>query len=300
MRPSFHSVTWLAPAALAATAITALAVVADYTHLSTPAFTSVQIPSADIYRAHMLWSISFAGFVAAALWCCVTAVGVAWPRLTASSRATAATGTVILTAFAIIMGYVNRNNTGDLFDPLESVQEVRIHHVTWFGNSLATLSGCLLVVACCALIVKPSAKLSTAELRKVAATSRLIFFSAAVLLIVGAAEIYTLVLWSFRAATKTDILAAQHVVDTVTFASSVIYSGLLLCLFAPVSVVHAAWADEAWHAAFSCGTAESNRKEWLSKNGLESVAATTVQVLTVAAPWLLKLFSDVSQKLGAT
>jgi hypothetical protein len=303
MRPSLHSLTWLAPAVLAAAAITALALVAEYTHLATPAFRDVQMPAAKIYRAHMLWTISFAGFVAAALWSCVIATVVSWPRLTFSSRVAAASGSAILTTFAALRGYVNRNNTDDLFGPLEAAQEVRIHHVTWFGNSLATLAGCLLVVACCSLIVKPSVTLSIAELRKVMASSRLLFFSAAALLIVGAGEIYTLVIWSFHVATtvlpKLDVGAAQHVVDTVTLTSSIVYSGLLVCLFAPVTVVQTVWIEKAWRAATTTGTAESNRNEWLSKNGLDSVSATAAQIITVAAPWLLKIASTVSQKLSA-
>ena len=253
----------------------------------TPDVSKINIHGAEEFRAFALWAIAFSGLVVAITWAAVAAAGIAKRYLSKTGYRTAL---IVAGTLTVAVGALSRYWWDDrgLLAIVERSRSIPIRSVTLVGNALAVGSATLIIAACVALVTS-SRTPAVAELRRRIAESRLLLFSAAVLLVVGVVEIY--MVFQLPVAVEktrvglTGVKVLQHVTGSITLIAGLLYTSALLILFVPVAVVHEKWIDAVWQAAPG-----QKHSEWLESTGLHrSIGATTSQLVAAAAPLLAAL-----------
>jgi hypothetical protein len=253
----------------------------------TPVVEKISFADAQEFRAFVIWAITFTGFIVTAVWASLVAGTIARQYLSTSAFSTSLILAGILTGlvgFASRLAWDDRN----LLAIVERARLIPIRYVTMVGNSLAVGSATLVIAACIALASSGKTP-SVPELRRRIAESRLLLFSAAVLLVVGVAEIdfvFQLPVAVERARLPhVEPKVLQHVTRSMTLTAGMLYTSALLILFVPVAVVHEKWIDEGWQASPA-----SKHSDWLDATGLQrSIGTTTSQIIAAAAPLLAAL-----------
>jgi hypothetical protein len=252
-----------------------------------PDISKLTVAEAGEFRAFVIWAITFACFVVAAVWGSIAAAAIVHEHGTKEGyRATVITA-VVLTVIVAVLSRLFWSDTGVLA-MIQRARGIEIRYFTLVGNALAAGSTSLILGACIALGTAPRTP-AVVDLRRRMANSRLLLFSAAVLLVVAVAEISLVHQLPVAVEKARNVigqpLVVQHVTRSITLAAGLMYTAALLILFVPLAVIHEKWVDDVWQKA-----AKEKRSEWLETTGLHrSIGSTTTQLIAIAAPWLAAL-----------
>jgi len=280
VRPAYQIGSVLALAAiLAVTTIILAHVLGDQAH----AHAGADDPAAKVYRAAMLWAVSFVLFVVASAWNMMVALRVLYRFATPKGLVPVA----ILVAVSVPLSAFTTDLLGgkNVQTPVETLG---IRNVTIVGDAVVAEVTCLLVASVCALTYRRTKRLTPRQLRERVACLRLSLLSAAVLLVIGVAEIYFLHDWPAYKALDHHNSYHSMAITAATVAGA-LYSACLLALYAPAIVIYEAWISQAAEYAMAKSPAVDFKK-WREENHLtQSPAAMLLQLAAVAGPALTGL-----------
>jgi hypothetical protein len=250
--------------------------------ISIPDVAKLDAHGAEEFRAFAVWGATYAGLIVAITWASIAAGRIAKQYLSTRGYR----WTVILSAFlTVLVGAISRYqwDDRDLLAIVERSRSVPLRSITMIGNALAVGSAALVVGACVALATS-SGTPAIPELRRRIAESRLLLFSAAVLLVVGVAEIHLVFRLPVAVAEPSAVVGGlkvlQLVTSSITLIAGLLYTSVLLLLFVPLAVVHENWIDEVWQTVVG-----QKHSKWLESTGLHrSIGSTTSQLIAAAAP----------------
>jgi hypothetical protein len=247
------------------------------------AYDGEMVPAAEALRAVLLWGVSFVLFIAASAWNIMVTLRVL--HRFASFKAWIAIASLFILS-ASLSPYVSRLLGGE--KSASPVDTLRMTKVTDVGDAVAAGVTCLLVASVCALIYRRASRLTPRQLRERVTYLRLSLLSAAVLLVIGVAEIYFLHdLPAYRDPIRHD--SYHHIAITAAMVAGALYSACLLVLYAPAIVIYEAWISKAAEHAMA-GTSSVDFKKWRENNHLtQSPSAMLLQLVAVAGPALTGL-----------
>lgn len=260
---------------------------------STPAPDVFDMPAANALRAGLLWCIAYVAAIVALVWNAL--VGIAIIRAHMTRRETVV-ATILTGTGMLIGGLASISSSGDprsVWVVIDAATGVAIHKAAWLSGTLAGGGAVLIVAAFVALGTRSETPVAVAQLRRRIAETRLFLFSTAALLAAALTSIYLTITWPLSlpvgagSSVNPDVLT--HLAVTITLASGIAYTGLLVVLFVPVAILHETWIEESWEAAHEQASAQ-DRSVWLSENGLDrSTASSGAEIVVLAAPWLASL-----------
>jgi hypothetical protein len=200
---------------------------------------------------------------------------------------------VIAGAAMVVMCLIAIASSADprsVWRAIDAATRSSLHTTSWVTGTLSGGVGVLVVAACVALGTRKDAMVAPAELRRRTAEARLFLFSTAALVSAVLTSIYLTIVWPSSLMVRTDAAVKAsiltHLAVSITLASGIAYTGLLVLLFVPVAIIHEMWIEEAWEAAHRDAPYQK-RSEWLAENGLDqSITSSGAQIIALAAPWL--------------
>ncbi|MEK6374242.1 MAG: hypothetical protein AABO58_16265 [Acidobacteriota bacterium] len=245
---------------------------------------------ANAVRASSLWMIGYIVLIVTLAWTAFVSIAI----IAAHLKAVGLWITGVATGLAMLVGHASSIESaarpGSVMTTIDRATQLPIHSTAVVSSTLALGVVTLVVAAAVALGRRPNGILSESQLRSRLGEARLFLFSAAATLASALVSIYFTMVWPIDLPTVSSSPIPNGVLKelaiTVTLASGIFYSAMLVVLFVPSAIIHERWIEESWNAARD-HVPNQSRANWLSENGLDrSLADTGVQIVAIAAPWL--------------
>jgi len=218
----------------------------------------------------LLWAAAVVAVICASIWGAAASAHIVWAERKSLGLKTRRwfEGSLVVLSL-LTFGAVLRTNFSATAGPdiLETLPSA-VDRVVAFANALATGSVILVVTACCLLSTSPGPNGTDAgrDASFIARRSRLLLlllYSGAVLLLLALGEIDTLYCWVALKSGGSTQLASR-----VTASAGIIFTLLLVAIYAPAALIQAGWVDVLARQAAQAAP-DFDREKWLVARGLE-------------------------------
>jgi len=248
------------------------------------------VAQAAAVRASVLWMLAGVLDIVVLFWNAFAAGAIVAGHLGSIGRKVTATAACLAMLAGGVLAHTSAMKPGSIMSMVNDATHLPINRTSVVSGTIFGGAAVLIIAAAVALGRRAPGALSAAELRLRIGEARLFLFSTAALLASTLSSIFFTIVWPCElpaaAGSHTPVALLRPLAVTITLASGIFYTAVLIILFVPVAIVHECWIEESWIAT-SAEAAGLSRAKWLSDNGLDrSLPATAAQIVAIAAPWL--------------